>query len=149
MKKKKYLKLLICLIVFVLLMALYVGIKKQDLKKEENEESSFIEVTALNTEDITGISFYIGDEQVSFAKKDATWLMEEEEGFPLDDSKIVSILEEVATLNASRKLENISDLSEFGLESPLNTITLTGSDGIITTIEIGEKIQRPTILIFL
>ncbi len=44
--------------------------------------------------------------------------MEEEEGFPLDDSKIVSILEEVATLNASRKLENISDLSEFGLESP-------------------------------
>ncbi len=50
-------------------MALYVGIKKQDLKKEENEESSFIEVTALNTEDITGISFYIGDEQVSFCKK--------------------------------------------------------------------------------
>lgn len=139
MKKKKYLKLLICLIVFVLLIALYVGIKKQGLKKEENEESSFIKVTALNTEDITGISFYIGDEQVSFAKKDATWLMEEEESFPLDDSKIVSILEGVATLNASRKLENISDLSEFGLESPLNTITLTGSDGIITTIEIGEK----------
>ena len=106
MKKKKYLKLLICLIVFVLLMALYVGIKKQDLKKEENEESSFIEVTALNTEDITGISFYIGDEQVSFAKKDATWLMEEEEGFPLDDSKIVSILEEEAMEEVSSDIDD-------------------------------------------
>lgn len=139
MKKKKHLKILICLVVFVLLIVLYVGMKNRGLEKEENGESSFIEVTALNTEDITGISFYIDDVQVSFVKRDETWLMEEEESFPLDDLKIVSILEEVATLNASRKIENISDLSEFGLEGPLNTITLTDSDGTITIIEIGEK----------
>lgn len=139
MKKKKSLKLLICLIVFVLLIALYIGMKKRDLKEEESEEASLIEVTALDTENITGLSFYIDNEQVSFTKKDEIWMMEEEESFPLDDSVITSILEEAATINANRKLENISDLSEFGLENPLNIITLINSDGTITTIEIGEK----------
>lgn len=139
MKKRKYLKLLICLSVFVLLIALYVGMKNWSLKEEQSEEASLIEVTALDTENITGLSFYIDNEQVSFVKKDEMWMMEEEESFPLDDSVITSILEGAATINANRKLENISDLSEFGLESPLNIITLTNSDGTITTIEIGEK----------
>lgn len=138
MKKKQWLKPVLCLAILVILLGVYFIMKTHNTKDMEKEEDADeITVTDLKTSDITGISFEVEGEKISFSKKDA-WILDGEESFPLDTSKIEAVAEGISALHAEKKIEDAEDLSEYGLDKPENTIDITTKEGT-TSLHIGAK----------
>lgn len=141
MKKKRNLAvLLIFLCVFLVILAVLVQKKKNDEKREAESEEK-VEVTDLDEDDVTGVSFLLNGENVSFTKKDDDWICDNDSSFSVDQSKITAFLQSVEEIDAERVIgkEELVSLSEYGLETPGNVISLTEKNGQTTTITIGDQ----------
>lgn len=138
MKKKQWLKPVLCLAVLIILLGVYFIMKTHNTKDmEKKEDADEITVTNLKTSDITGIAFEVEGEKISFSKKDI-WILDGEENFPLDTSKIEAVAEGISALHAEKKIEDAENLSEYGLDKPENTIDITTKEGT-TSLHIGAK----------
>lgn len=140
MKKKRWVMPAVFLLLFVLLLAAYFLLKNQNKESEvtENQEDS-VTVTNIDAEQIMAVSFKIGEEIYSFEKQEEEWRLQGDAEFPLDSSQIETLIKSVSSLKALRKLENLIDLNEYELENPKNTISVTTSDDVVTTLNIGNK----------
>ncbi|MDD3279762.1 MAG: DUF4340 domain-containing protein [Lachnospiraceae bacterium] len=145
MKKQKLWMPLICLLALVLLLCAYFVLKHNNSKADEassgSDDSSTITVTDIDTEKVNQIAFTIENQEVTFILQDGSWTIKGNEDFPLDTSKITTILSAAAKLSATRKFDDITELSEYGLDSPLNVMKLTTEDGATTTLTIGTAVN--------
>lgn len=140
MKKKKWLMPVICLAILLLLLGAYFMMKNQNSESEKKDEQvDEVKVTELEADDITKVEFKVEGEKVSFTKNEDSWTMDEDTEFPLDSTKLTSLVNGFSSLTAGRKISDISDLKEYGLEEPQNYVTLTQKDGSITTVYVGNK----------
>lgn len=95
-------------------------------------------VTDITTEDVKAFSYQYNNETLSFVKEDDTWYYEADKSIALDQDAVGTLVTTVAQLTADQEIKDYEDLSEYGLETPSNTITLTTVDGT-TTLLIGNK----------
>ena len=54
-----------------------------------------------------------------------SWVKSDETGFPVDQDKIDTLVSSLNSIKAERTLENVEDASEYELDQPDNTITVT------------------------
>ncbi len=142
--KKKNTTLMILVVLLVVLCAGYVGIVKykeaQDQKQQEaseaEEEANKIVLNQMD--DIVALSFNTTDGQLSFHAHDDVWHYDGDEAFPLNTSKINLILNNLNPLEATRKLEEKEDLSNYGLTEPSKTVTITDAAGNQKVLNIGS-----------
>ena len=142
--KKKNTRLMILVVVLVVLCAGYVGIVKykevQDQKQQDaseaEEEANKIVLNQMDS--ITRISFNTTDGELAFTYHDDSWHYEADEAFPLDVSKINLIQNNLNPLEATRKLEEKEDLSNYGLTQPAKTVTVTDASGNQKVLNIGS-----------
>lgn len=142
--KKKNTILMILVVVLVVLCAGYVGIVKykevQDQKQQDaseaEEEANKIVLNQMDS--ITRISFNTTDGELAFTYHDDSWHYEADEAFPLDVSKITLIQNNLNPLEATRKLEEKEDLSNYGLTQPAKTVTVTDASGNQKVLNIGS-----------
>lgn len=142
--KKKNTTLMILVVLLVVLCAGYVGIVKyketQDQKQQEaseaEEESNKIVLNQMD--EIVALSFNTTDGQLSFHAHDDVWHYDGDEAFPLNTSKINLILNNLNPLEATRKLEEKEDLSNYGLTEPSKTVTITDAAGNQKVLNIGS-----------
>ena len=59
--------------------------------------------------------------------------------FPVDQDKIDTLVSSLNSIKAERTLENVEDASEYELDQPDNTITVTTEDGETTVIQLGME----------
>lgn len=141
MKKQKKQLIALCILLLICIVA-WVGLtkwnKSQEQKKQEEEEASKVMVTDVNTEDVNAFSYQYNNETLSFVKEDDTWYYEADKSISLDQDTMETLIATTAQLTAEQEIKDYEDLSEYGLETPLNTITLTTGDGT-TTLLIGNK----------
>lgn len=141
MKKQKKQLIALCILLLICIVA-WVGLtkwnKSQEQKKQEEEESSKVTVTYVNTEDVNAFSYQYNNETLSFVKEDDTWYYEADKSISLDQDTMETLVATTAQLTAEQEIKDYEDLSEYGLETPSNTITLTTGDGT-TTLLIGNK----------
>lgn len=141
MKKQKKQLIALCILLLICIVA-WVGLtkwnKSQEQKKQEEEEASKVTVTDVNTEDVNAFSYQYNNETLSFVKEDDTWYYEADKSISLDQDTMETLIATTAQLTAEQKIKDYEDLSEYGLETPSNTITLTTGDGT-TTLLIGNK----------
>lgn len=141
MKKQKKQLIALCILLLICIVA-WVGLtkwnKSQEQKKQEEEESSKVTVTDVNTEDVNAFSYQYNNETLSFVKEDDTWYYEADKSISLDQDTMETLIATTAQLTAEQEIKDYEDLSEYGLETPSNTITLTTGDGT-TTLLIGNK----------
>lgn len=141
MKKQKKQLLALCILLLICIVA-WVGLtkwnKSQEQKKKEEEEASKVTVTDVNTEDVNAFSYQYNNETLSFVKEDDTWYYEADKSISLDQDTMETLIATTAQLTAEQEIKDYEDLSEYGLETPSNTITLTTGDGT-TTLLIGNK----------
>jgi hypothetical protein len=119
----------------------YVLLKNYNPKTEEaaTEAASGEAVLTVDTADLTSVSFSIGGTERCFQNEDGTWSLEGDDAFPVDSSAVLDSLSGLTPLKAIRTLTDVSDLSEYGLDEPQNTITLVFFDGSTTTVTIGDE----------
>lgn len=141
MKKQKKQLIALCILLLICIVA-WAGLtkwnKSQEQKKQEEEEASKVTVTDITTEDINEFSYQYNNETLSFVKEDGTWYYEADKSVSLDQNTMETLVATAAQLTADQKIKDYEDLSEYGLDTPSNTITLTTGDGT-TTLLIGNK----------
>ena len=108
------------------------------MEKEEETETAE-SVIGIGEEKATGIQFTVEGQQYSFIKEGDTWKKEDEVDFPVDQEKMSTLITTFTGLTADRTLTDISSLEEYGLDDPVNSVTLTGSDENQVTLHIGDK----------
>ena len=127
-------------VIFVLLLLLYLFLKNRNEKAEE-AESSGMDVIQMDASSIVNFSFKIGDNFAEFSKDGDEWKNQEDSEFPVDQEAVETLLNDLLSFTAERKLEDVDGLSEYGLEDPSNTIRLTDESGTETEILVGSRNQ--------
>lgn len=135
--KKKGLPLLIGVVALVLLTVLYVMLVRHNTETEE--EDTTVKVFDLDTGDVAAVRFSLDGEEETFTLKDDTWSLASDAAFEVDSSKMSSLLDAVTAMAATRTLDNVTDLSEYGLDEPVQTMVLTMADGTVYTICWGSS----------
>ncbi len=142
MKKNKSFKLIAGVMVIAVLGGVYYGLTVYNEKTEEAEEEAAAGETILEVDvsALTAVTYTIDGEQVSFSlQDDGIWQKDDDETFPVDSSALLAPLDEASSLKSVRTLTEVEDISEYGLDDPQNTITLTDEDGTETVITIGDN----------
>ena len=141
--KKKSVNLITAVGVLVILSGAYVGVKayvaKQDAKETESEEEESREIISITSDDVKSIKFIIDKKEVTFEKSGDSWVKSDEAAFPVDQDKIDALIGSLNSVKAERVLENVEDASEYELNQPENTITVTTQDGEETIIRVGME----------
>lgn len=135
--KKKGLPLLIGVVALALLTVLYVMLVRHNTETEE--EDTTVKVFDLDTGDVAAVRFTLDGEEETFTLKDDTWSLASDAAFEVDSSKMSTLLDTVTAMAATRTLDNVTDLSEYGLDEPVQTMVLTMADGTVYTICWGSS----------
>lgn len=114
---------------------------KQDAKETESEEENdeTKEIVSISSDDVKSIKFIIDKKEVTFEKDGDTWIKSDESEFPIDQDKLDTLAGSFSSVTAERTLENVEDVSEYELDQPENTITITTEDGETTVIQVGME----------
>ena len=139
--KKKTVKLVSAVVVLGVVSGAYVGVNSyvsSQEKKESEAEDTSVELTSLDTDNITSVAFTAGQDKVEFDKKDDTWSEKGDADFPVNQDTLNTAVGGVASLSAAQEISDVEDLSEYDLDSPQNEITLTTDDGD-TVLQIGME----------
>lgn len=141
--KKKSVNLITAVGVLVVLSGAYVGVKayvaKQEAADAESAEEENPEIISIASADVKSIKFVIDKKEVTFEKDGDSWVKSDETDFPVDQDKIDTLVSSLNSIKAERTLENVEDASEYELDQPENTITVTTEDGETTVIQLGME----------
>lgn len=139
---KKSTKLVSAVVVLAVLGGVYVGlntyVSKEESTESSSEEESKTEVYSVKTDDIKSLEFIIDKKDTVFEKKDDSWVKKDETAFPVNQTTLDSAASALEKVEADRVLENVDDLTEYGLDSPSNSVTVTTDDGT-TKFNIGDE----------
>lgn len=139
--KKKTVKLVSAVVTLGVACGAYVGVNSyvssQEAKEAEEEDKS-VDLVKLKADDVTAVSFKADDADVEFDKKDDSWTEKSDADFPVNQDTVDNAVKGVASLTADQEISDVEDLSQYDLDDPQNTITLTTADGD-TTLQVGME----------
>lgn len=139
--KKKTVKLVSAVVVLGVLCAAYEGVNfyvTSQEEKETEENDTSVDLVSLEADDITAVSFTADQNEVEFDKKDDSWTEKSDANFPVNQDTVDSAVKGVASLTADQEIFDVEDMSQYDLDNPQNTITLTTADGD-TSLQIGME----------
>ena len=140
MKRKK--GLIIALAVLVVMLGVYLGLRAwntaRDEEEQERQEAAIVRVTDTDPENITAITFNVGNGDMDFEKDGDSWYYTADPDFPLDQSCPEEMAETVGQIEADRELTDGDELTDYGLDEPAYTVEYTDSEGNVTRIYFGD-----------
>ena len=139
--KKKTVKLVSAVVVLGVLCAAYEGVNfyvTSQEEKETEENDTSVDLVSLEADDITAVSFTADQNEVEFDKKDDSWTEKSDANFPVNQDTVDSAVKGVASLTADQEISDVEDMSQYDLDNPQNTVTLTTADGD-TSLQIGME----------
>ena len=107
-------------------------------QEEAAEEDTSEQILDLDTAQAASLTFTVGGTEETFVRADETWTLQADDTFPVDETALETTLSALATLSATRTLEDAEELSEYGLSEPVNTVTYTDEDGNETSVLLGD-----------
>ena len=138
-QKKQAIAIVVAL---VLLVAALFGLKFYNKKNEEKQtaadEAARVYASQTTSDAITALSWEYNGETIHLTKTDDTWTCTEQPDRTLDTDQVTTLLDAVASLEATQQVENPEDDAIYGLDTPTNVITYTTSDGT-TTLTLGNE----------
>lgn len=137
---KKTVKFAVCLLVLAVLLGVLFGVSRINREEEMTaEETETIPVTGDEEEEVTAVSFRIGEQEVSFSRKDDVWSYDQDPEFPLKQTSIDNIVSKAVALEAEQVLEDSTvDPADYGLDEPSQVIQYTVGEET-TKISIGDE----------
>lgn len=140
MEKKRGMLILTGLLVILLLV--YSGLcmwnARMEEKKAAQNEADTVYVTETDSSDIVSMMLQTGEE-LSFQKDGDRWYYTPDSDFPLDQSYPEKIAETLAEIKAERKLTDGDTMADYGLDTPVYTVSYEMSDGSRTVVYFGNE----------
>jgi hypothetical protein len=138
MNKGKKIQLLAVLVFFILALAACLGMKYYNTHLPEETDEEKITVTDMDTSLITGVEFETEEDSFGLVKEAEDWQFEGDADTLTDEDKIETFLGNACSITAEQMIEDVTDMSQYGLDAPALTITLT-SDQETCIIKIGDQ----------
>lgn len=133
-KQKKQLLLLI--LVLLLAIVAFVVVSKMP-SEEEVEETVSYTITDLEAETVNKLTFTNATGTYTLTKTDDVWSYEGDKILDIDEDAVQDMVNKVASLTSENCIEQVEDLSQYGLDEP--EITILVSDGTTSyTLFIGD-----------
>lgn len=118
----KFMILTGCLLLAVCGYALTLKFSEAAEAEEGGEEIAFVSVSE---KDIAKISWTYDGEVYSLERNDdGTWIRPDDEDFAVEQDTADSMLAAAANIGASRKITDVTDYSQYGLDEPQSRIIL-------------------------
>lgn len=119
------------LLALVVLAAAFLGIRQYN--KNASSAASTTEGTQetvldVNSDDITSFRYVYEGEIYAFEKEDETWYYTDDHSLNLNQDRIKAMILKVAPLKADQVIENVTDMSQYGLADPERTIQYETAD---------------------
>lgn len=123
MNRSKRMIVLLC--VLVVACAATFAMMHYEQRKEKIQATDQV-ILELPPEDVQTLSWQYEEESLSFHRgEDGIWRWDEDESFPVDEDAINNLLNWFNSLGATFVIEDVEDYSQYGLEDPECTITLS------------------------
>lgn len=129
--KKKQRQMIGMLLALVVLAAAFLGIRqynKNAPSAASTTEDTQETVLDVNSDDITSFCYVYEGETYAFEKKDETWYYTDDHSLNLNQDRIKAMILKVAPLKADQVIENVTDMSQYGLADPERTIQYETAD---------------------
>lgn len=125
MKKQKIQFIAAC-VVLVACVGAYLLLQAYNKNNEESEESTEIAVKEIDTDEITGFSYIYEGQTLAFTKEGEEWKCSSLDA-DIDEDSISALLGKLDQISAAEKIspDEYGSLTEYGLDEPANTITIT------------------------
>jgi Na+-transporting NADH:ubiquinone oxidoreductase subunit NqrC len=134
-QRKQFVILAILLVLCVLVWVIVSAVIKKNEKKQESIEEADLESRKLcpvEVEDITELSYYYEDTKLTLTLDGNQWICEGNEEVDIDETSINTMLTALTGLAYTEQIEDAEELSEYGLETPQNTVSIKTTDGEYT-----------------
>lgn len=129
--KKKQRQMIGMLLALVVLAAVFLGIRqynKNTASATSTTEDTQETVLDVNSDDITSFCYVYEGETYAFEKEDDTWYYTDDHSLNLNQDRIKAMILKVAPLKADQVIENVTDMSQYGLADPERTIQYETAD---------------------
>lgn len=122
--KKQQKQMLILVAALLLLAAGFFGIRQYNrIQSEKPQKNSDITIVEASLDDITKFSYDYEGITYSFEKEDGVWYAAGDHSRNLVQTSVSSMLKDVAPMTAVQVMENVTDMSQYGLAKPERTIS--------------------------
>lgn len=128
----------ILLVILVLLVAVYFGLRTWNARQEKKEEAAAVNVTDTPADEVVSLKFDVGNGDLEFNKEGDQWYYTPDKDFPLKQSYPEDMAEAVGNITADRELKDGDSIEDYGLDDPVYTIEYTDADGNGTKILFGN-----------
>lgn len=128
---KKSMKLISSVVILAILCGVYAGVKiyVSKMEKEENEvEDTTENIFSASSEDIKSLTFFVDKNEVTFEKDGDNWIKSDDKEFPVEQSILEDAADVICSVYSQRTIEDVEDLSQYGLDDPINTVTVQSED---------------------
>ncbi|MBE5937326.1 MAG: DUF4340 domain-containing protein [Lachnospiraceae bacterium] len=144
MKKSQIITIILLAVLLVGLGVGYIIMKdyktEKEMKEAAEEETTTISLGAVNSEEITAISYKYNDVLVELVKEGDSW-EHKESGAPIDEEKSLMMTDALSSIDAIKVItDNTDNLEEYGLDKPTVSYTVTTSAGKTYSLSFGLKL---------
>ena len=122
-KQAKKLLAMVCLL--IVLIGSYFLVKYIQENKANDNADEILEIVLVDTvkDDVNKLSYEYEGETYSFEKVDGTWYDVNDHSKTIEQFKITNMVSMLSPLKASQQIDDVTDMSQFGLANPAMTIS--------------------------
>lgn len=123
-------KLYALLGVLLVICAAAFAVSRHENKKEQIRTSGDA-ILEIPTETVTKLAWTNKSGSFSFSRGE-NWTYDADEAFPVDSEKLEALLTQFQTFRAAFSIENVEDFTQYGLDDPVGTVSITAGDQTYT-----------------
>ena len=138
MNKRKKKQLIFIFVCFTMILAAYLGSQYYQNHLPVDDEEDEISVLDIDTSLVNEIGITNGEETINLQKDNDTWKCVDDKDFTIDSTKLQVFLDAAGSITSELKIENVTDMSQYGLDHPSLSISFQW-DSNLYTIYIGDR----------
>lgn len=139
MKKAKRMIALLMLLVIAAAANVVIGKINQADEDVVSEEKGTFVLTEYEKDDVSGLAWTKGEDSVAFMLSDGQWQYTKDQDFPVDQAAAQALSDTAMEIRADRKIENIENMSDYGLSEPAFTLAISFADGTEIAYSLGDQ----------
>ncbi|MBO4837017.1 MAG: DUF4340 domain-containing protein, partial [Clostridia bacterium] len=135
---KRGTKMILLLCVLAVMICGYYGVQQHNKTESVTETAGSFALTAKNADELTGLKWAQGDTAYAFKYENGVWETAESPAWPADQEVLQDLADQLTGLQATRKLEDVKNEADYGLDTPVITVTASWNDGTSTVYSMGD-----------
>jgi hypothetical protein len=136
MKKQKT-QLIVVLVILLICVGGYFGLRHYNSVIEAQEAEAEYTILTVAEDDITQVVSSNENGELNITKVDGTWTFTDDDTQNVDQDTVSTMLSNVLEVTSDQAISDVTDMSVYGLDEPVVTITLVTTDGS-HTLKFGD-----------